>query len=172
MACGVYASNYLLEGLFDHEETDYALGLLTSDSDRSWLNMLRVGATMTTEAWDNKYKSNNGWSHAWSASPAHILPRKVMGIEPAEPGFGRITIRPRPGHLTSAQTKLPTIRGDVLAEFRHVPGRRFELRVTIPANTRADVLLPAVAGDFTLLHNRKRIRAACRERPCARSSVG
>ncbi len=153
MACGVYASNYLLEGLFDHDQADYALSLLTSSTDRSWLNMIRVGATMTTEAWDNKYKSNNGWSHAWSASPAHILPRKVLGIEPAEPGFGKVSIHPRPGHLATAEARLPTIRGDILAGFSQVPGKRFELRVTLPANTTADVSLPASTRNFTLTHN-------------------
>ena len=150
MACGVYSSNYLLEALYDNDEADYALSLLTDSTDRSWLNMIRVGATMTTEAWDNKYKSNNGWSHAWSASPAHIIPRKIMGIEPAEPGFGKINIRPRPGNLTEAKTKMPTIRGDIDVDFKQEPGKSLELNVTIPANTTADVYMPASSKKYTL----------------------
>ena len=142
--------NYLLEALYDNDEADYALSLLTDSTDRSWLNMIRVGATMTTEAWDNKYKSNNGWSHAWSASPAHIIPRKIMGIEPAEPGFGKINIRPRPGNLTEAKTKMPTIRGDIDVDFKQEPGKSLELNVTIPANTTADVYMPASSKKYTL----------------------
>lgn len=152
MACGVYSANYLLEGLFDAGEADYAMKLLTSESDRSWYNMLRVGATMTTEAWDNKYKSNNGWSHAWSSSPAHILPRKVMGIEPVEPGFRRISIRPRPAGLSWAEAKLPTIRGAVISKFTVSPDM-FNLSVSIPANMLADVYLPlpGETKDYRLL---------------------
>lgn len=142
MACGVYGANYLLEALLNYDQTDYAFSLLTADSDRSWMNMIRLGATMTTEAWDNKYKSNNGWSHAWSASPVHIIPRKIMGIEPAEAGFGKMTIKPRPGPLSHAKVKLPTIRGDVLMSFANKPQQSFVMNLTIPANTTADVYLP------------------------------
>lgn len=142
MACGVYGSNYLLEAMFDANESEYALSLLTDTTDRSWYNMLKVGATMTTEAWDNKYKSNNGWSHAWSSSPAHILPRKLMGIEPLTPGFETIMIKPKPASVKNASVILPTIRGKVKAEFVN-ESERFYLSVDIPGNTQAKVSLPA-----------------------------
>ncbi len=141
MACGVYGANYLLEALFNEHETEYALNLLTSDTDRSWLNMLRVGSTMTTEAWDNRYKSNNGWSHAWSASPAHIIPRKIMGVEPLTPGFEKIRIAPQPGNLLEASCKVPTIKGPVIVNFNQEPGI-FSLNFEIPANTSARVIIP------------------------------
>lgn len=154
MACSVYSANYLLEGLFDAGEGEYARSLLTSKSDRSWYNMLRVGATMTTEAWDNKYKNNNGWSHAWSSSPAHILPRKVVGITPSAAGFRRVTIRPQPSGLAWAKAKLPTISGPVEVGFDQQQGD-FMLTVSLPANVEADVYLPISAEtmDFTLSQN-------------------
>src|SRR5690606_33603855 len=154
MACGVYSANYLLEGLFDAGEAEYARSLLTSKSDRSWYNMLRVGATMTTEAWDNKYKDNNGWSHAWSASPAHILPRKLIGITPSEPGFRRVRIKPQPSGLAWAKAKLPTISGPVEVGFDRRQSD-FMLTVSLPANVEADVYLPIPenAKDFTLSQN-------------------
>lgn len=158
MACGVYSSNYLLEALFNYAQPDYAFSLLTSDSDRSWLNMIRVGATMTTEAWDNKYKANNGWSHAWSASPVHIIPRKIMGIEPAEPGFGKIVIKPRPGSLSYAKAKLPTIRGDIDVEFIQNIGKSFELNISIPVNTQAKVYIPKIADLYKLTLDGKMVK--------------
>ncbi len=160
MACGVYGAHYLLEALFNSGQTDYAFSLLTDSTDRSWLNMLRLGATMTTEAWDNKYKTNNGWSHAWSASPAHIIPRKIMGIEPAEPGFGKINIRPHPGNLTLANAKVPTIRGDIDVDFIQEPGKSFELNILIPFNTTASVFVPKVSEKYTLTLNRKNVKGA------------
>lgn len=141
MACGVYGANYLLEALFDAGEADYALSLLTSKTDRSWYNMIRLGSTMTTEAWDNKYKSNNGWSHAWSSSPAHILPRKLVGIEPLTPGFESLRIKPAISELKEASAKLPTIRGEVNAGFVK-DDSAFRLTASIPGNTRAQVYLP------------------------------
>lgn len=142
MACGVYGANYLLEALFDVGEAEYALSLLTSTTDRSWFNMLRIGSTMTTEAWDNKYKNNNGWSHAWSSSPAHIIPRKLMGIEPMTPGFETIRIKPAISSLKEASVKLPTIRGDIDVCYHNTPDV-FKLTVSIPGNTLARVYLPA-----------------------------
>lgn len=142
MACGVYGANYLLEALFDAGEPGYAVELMTSTTDRSWYNMLRIGSTMTTEAWDNKYKTNNGWSHAWSSSPAHILPRKLMGIEPVAPGFETFRIRPQAASLEEASVKLPTIRGSIEAGFVNKPDS-FMLEISVPGNTKAQVYLPA-----------------------------
>jgi len=141
MACGVYAANYLLEALFDAGEAEYALSLITSTSDRSWYNMIRIGSTMTIEAWDNKYKTNNGWSHAWSSSPAHILPRKLIGIEPETPGFELFRIKPAITSIKEASAKLPTIRGEIIAAFIN-ENNSFKLTVTVPGNTKAHVYLP------------------------------
>jgi hypothetical protein len=140
MACSVYASQYLLDGLYDAGEAEHALALMTSEGKRSWLNMLRAGATMTTEAWDETFKPNLTWNHAWATAPANVVARKLMGVEPLEPGFGFMRIRPRPAGLASAALKVPTIRGPV--EVRWRGGDRPELEVTIPANTRAEVWPP------------------------------
>ena len=147
MACSVYPTIYLLEALYDAGEAGYALDLMTSDTDRSWLNMIRVGSTVTTEAWDVKYKANEGWTHAWSTAPVQIIPRKLMGIEPLEPGFGKVLIRPNPGNLAQAKVLYPTIRGPISVEFDR--GNKldyFHLTVSLPANMTAQVALP-IAGN-------------------------
>jgi alpha-L-rhamnosidase len=146
MACSVYPTVYLLEALYDAGEDQAALDLMTNDSDRGWLNMIRAGSTVTTEAWDIKYKKNSGWTHAWSSAPAQILPRKLMGIEPLEPGFGKVRIQPRPGNLMHASARLPSIRGPFSAAFRRPADGSFELDVMLPANTTAQVILPALGN--------------------------
>ncbi|HEY0272731.1 MAG TPA: alpha-L-rhamnosidase C-terminal domain-containing protein, partial [Chitinophaga sp.] len=161
MACGVYAANYLMEGLFNAEQSNYALELMTNDSDRGWLNMIRIGATMTIEAWDLKYDPNDlSWSHAWSASPAHLIPRRIMGIQPAEPGFGKIIIKPQPGHLQWAKMKLPSIHGDILADLTQVEGASFNVNTTIPANTTARVYLPKLPGSYVVTMDGKTVAHA------------
>lgn len=144
MACGVYPSQYVLEVFFDHMEAEHAIALLTSESDRSWLNMLRMGSTVTTEAWDMKYKHNISWTHAWSSPPAHIIPRKLMGIEPASPGYRHVRIRPQPGSLERAAMILPTIRGGIHLCITNSASEPFRIDLTLPANTTATVILPTL----------------------------
>ena len=145
MACSVYGAQYLLEGLYEAGRSDAALDLMTSKDVRSWYNMLRVGSTITLEAWDNRFKSNQDWNHAWGAVPGNIIPRFLMGVRPLEAGFAKVLIQPQPGDLKKALYKVPTIRGPVKVSFRNVPGRHFELNVDIPVNMTARISLPIKA---------------------------
>jgi hypothetical protein len=142
MACSVYGSQFLLDALYEAGEAEYALQLLSSTAGRSWYNMIRAGSTITMEAWDNIYKPNQDWNHAWGGAPANLIPRKLMGIEPLEPGFRKIRIKPQPASLESASIQMPTIRGPVRVFFRNKPEQRFYLEAGIPANSLAMVWLP------------------------------
>jgi hypothetical protein len=146
MACSVYGAQYLLEALYAAGRAESALSLMTSDSKRSWLNMLRVGATMTTEAWDELYKPNLTWNHAWGSAPANIVARKIAGIEPAAPGFSRISIRPQLAGLERGDLEMPTPRGGVRVAWS-ATDKGLSLEVAIPANTRAEVALPLARND-------------------------
>src|SRR5690554_4030458 len=141
MACSVYGSQFLLDGIYDAHDADYGLQLLTSTGERSWYNMIRVGSTISLEAWDNKYKPNQDWNHAWGAAPANLIPRKLMGIEPLEPGFSKIRIKPQPSSLEFAEIKHPTIKGEIKAKFKN-SSNEFMLEVDIPGNTTAELHLP------------------------------
>lgn len=141
MACSVYGSQFLLDAIYNSHDANYGLELLTSTSERSWYNMIRVGSTITLEAWDNKYKPNQDWNHAWGAAPANLIPRKLMGIEPLEPGFSKIRIKPQPSSLEFAEIKHPTIKGEIKAKFKN-SSNEFMLEVDIPGNTTAELHLP------------------------------
>ena len=143
MACSVYGSQFLLEALYAAGEDDYALALLTSTGERSWAHMVYdVGTTITLEAWDNRFKPNQDWNHAWGAAPANIIPRNLMGVQPLEPGFSEILIAPQPGSLEWAELTTPTIRGPVSVRFENKPGQSFHLTIETPANTVTRVLIP------------------------------
>jgi hypothetical protein len=145
MDCSVYGAQYFMEALFELGLDRHALDLATADGDRSWWHMVNdVGTTITLEAWDNKYKPNQDWNHAWGAAPANLLPRKLMGIEPTSPGFATLRVKPRPGGLSWASIKLPTIRGAVHASFKETADL-FVLDIETPANTRADIHLPLLS---------------------------
>ncbi len=152
MACSVYGSQYLLESLYEANEDDYALSLLTSTLERSWAHMIYdVGTTITLEAWDNEFKPNQDWNHAWGAAPANIIPGFLMGVQPIEPGFSKIQIKPQVGMLKSGILDLPTIRGTVHVHFEKVENESFSLKIQIPANTKAKVYIPKLGIDNSIV---------------------
>ncbi|MBQ8061140.1 MAG: family 78 glycoside hydrolase catalytic domain [Bacteroidales bacterium] len=141
MACSVYGAQFLLEALYDGGAGQEALDLMTDDSLRSWYNMVRCGSTITLEAWDDSFKPNQDWNHLWGAAPGNIIPFKMMGVEPLEPGFSKVRIRPQPGSLEHAQMSLPTIRGTIRMIIENTPQRR-SVSLELPANMEAEIVLP------------------------------
>jgi len=144
MAGSPYAAQYLLEALFENGEDAAALALITAPGDRSWRHMVESGATITWEAWDQKYKPNQDWNHAWGAAPANLLPRFVLGAQPLTPGWGRALIQPHPGTLTSVEGRMPTPHGELSVGWKL--DKNFNLRLTLPAGMTAKVELPALEG--------------------------
>jgi alpha-L-rhamnosidase len=157
MACSVYAAQYLLEGLFEHGAGAEALALMTAPADRSWRHMLQSGTTITWEAWDQKYKPNQDWNHAWGAAPANLLPRFLLGAQPLVPGWRRARIRPVPGTLTRAEGVVPTPRGPIRVEW--TGGERFTLRIALPAGMSAAIELPAAPGSRGVFSGGRPLRA-------------
>jgi len=145
MACSVYGSQFLLDGIYDARYGDYGLSLLTSKDDRSWFNMIKAGSTITMEAWDNKFKPNQDWNHAWGAAPANIISRKLMGIEPTSPGWNSFVIKPQIADLKHAAITVPTIKGSIKVSYSQ-SDHSFEANVSVPGNTSAGVYLPLKQG--------------------------
>ncbi|MBS3761758.1 MAG: alpha-L-rhamnosidase, partial [Planctomycetes bacterium] len=148
MACSVYGAQHLLDALYRTGAEDYALELLTSTDDRSWGHMVEEGATMTWEGWDWKYKKNLDWNHPWGAAPANLIPRRLMGVRPLRPGFGKVLIQPQSGDLTSAECRVPTIRGPIDVRLENSEDV-FKMEVHIPVNTAARAELPAGQGEVS-----------------------
>ena len=98
MVPSVYGAQYLLEALFENDDTDTALGLITTNSPRSWLNMMNAGSTLTTEAWSFADKANQDWNHAWGSAPGNLTARYVLGVRPLKPGFSEVIIQPKAWH--------------------------------------------------------------------------
>jgi hypothetical protein len=151
MACSVYGAQFLLEGLYKAGEPDYAMSLMTATHDRSWWNMIRSGSTITMEAWDMKYKPNSDWNHAWGAAPANIIPGYMWGIRPVKPGYSKAVIKPQLSTLTYSHISVPTIRGNIVAEFKN-SGKSKEYLIIIPANMECDFVITTVNNLTIKLH--------------------
>ena len=134
MGCSVYGAQFLMEALYNSGADNYALELMTATHDRSWYNMIKVGSTISMEAWDMKYKPNSDWDHAWGAAPANIVPRYLWGIQPKTPGFGVVSIKPQMGNLKNSSIVVPTIKGQIKGEYKKISNRLTEFLIELPAN--------------------------------------
>lgn len=143
MPPSVYGAQYLLDALFQSGDTDTALALMTTNGPRGWLNMLNMGSTLTTEAWNFSDKPNLDWNHAWGAAAGNLIARFVLGVRPLTPGYSQILIQPHLGRtLSFVRGTVPTIRGPVFVRATSVQGR-YQILVDLPGNVTATVALPA-----------------------------
>jgi alpha-L-rhamnosidase len=151
MRCSVYAARYFMEALFENGQSAAALKLMTADNDRSWKHMADSGTTITWEAWDMKYKPNQDWNHAWGAAPANLLPRYLLGVEHAKPGWELASIRPYTGELSFAKGTVPTPRGPILIDWKNEA--TFTISIQLPGDMPAKLNLPARDGTTTVTVN-------------------
>lgn len=145
MAVSVYGAQHLVDGLFLNGASDYGIELLTSREERSWGHMVYdVGTTITLEAWDDRFKPNQDWNHAWGAAPANLIPRRLMGITPIEPGFRKVRIQPQIGNLEFASIRHPTLLGPIDLEARQTE-TEIEATLSLPSGMSAEVVLEGLA---------------------------
>lgn len=159
MACSVYGSQFLMDGLYNAGEADYALDLLASTEERSWYNMIRIGSTITLEAWALRFKNNLDWNHAWGAVPANAIPRGLWGIKPKIPGFGVATIKPQMSVLQSSSIEVPTVLGTIKGKYIVIDARLQTYEIEIPGNMVAEFSLNNLAGKV-LIHNGDKVPSA------------
>ncbi|GAK98045.1 hypothetical protein JCM19294_1667 [Nonlabens tegetincola] len=159
MACSVYGAQFLMDGLYNAGEEDYALELLSSQAKRSWYNMIRVGSTISLEAWDYEYKVNLDWNHAWGAAPANVIPRGLWGITPKTAGFAVASIKPQMSTLRHSEIEVPTVRGTIKAKYTYNGKRLQTYEIEIPGNMVAEFSLNDLDGK-DLIHNGEKVPSA------------
>ena len=154
MACSPYGAQFLLDALFMSGAEQTAIELMRSEEKRSWMNMIRRGSTISMEAWDNEFKPNQDWNHAWGAAPANIIPRRLAGIRPIANGFTRFVVDPKPADLKEFAITHPTPHGAISLEY--ADGK---YSLTVPEGTEAVVAgktLKAGKHDVTTASRRRR----------------
>jgi alpha-L-rhamnosidase len=160
MATGFLGTKPLLPVLSAHGHHDLAVRLFQSRAFPSWGYEVVNGATTVWERWDSFTKQDgfgrhnaamNSFSHYAFGAVCEWMFRSLAGIDSEGPGYRRIVIAPGPPSPGSNPDRAPidrvkaaydSPRGRIAVAWKRSPGR-FELQVTIPANTGALVLLPA-----------------------------
>jgi len=148
LSTGFLGTPFLLFTLADHGRTDVAYRLLLNETYPSWGYMLSKGATTWWERWngDSGDPAMNSYNHYAFGSVIAWVYRYVTGIDTSldSPGFKKIVIRPHlDSRITSARGEYDSIYGKIVTDWKGSAEGPFSLKVTIPANTTADVFLPA-----------------------------
>ncbi|HWC73980.1 MAG TPA: family 78 glycoside hydrolase catalytic domain, partial [Gemmatimonadales bacterium] len=150
LTTGFLGTPQLLPVLSRTGHLDVAYGLLMQKTYPSWLYPITRGATTMWERWDGIRPDSsfedagmNSFNHYAFGAVGNWMYRTIGGIDidPSSPGGKRVRIAPRPGGgLTHARASLETLYGTLVSAWR-LDGRQFQLNVTVPANTTAEITL-------------------------------
>ncbi|HOW69561.1 MAG TPA: family 78 glycoside hydrolase catalytic domain [Phycisphaerae bacterium] len=144
LATGIFGTKYMLNTLTDLGRADLAYTMVSQKTFPGWGHMLQNGATTLWEHWefsDNVFSHN----HPMFGSVGEWFFKALAGInpDPAALGFDRIIIRPQVvADLTWVKGTYNSVRGPVGCQWR-IDRDTLLVDVTVPANTKATVYLPA-----------------------------
>jgi alpha-L-rhamnosidase len=147
VTAGDVGFRYLLQALAQGGRSDVIYRMITQTNQPGYGYMLKKGATSLTEAWDAN--PNSSHNHFMLGQITEWFYKDLAGIDcdPAGPGFKQIIIRPQPvGDLKWVRARYDSVRGKISSEW-HRDGDKFTLKITIPANTTANVFLPAKSAE-------------------------
>ncbi len=153
MSTGFHSTYRMMMELTRAGRTDLAYKLALERTFPSWGYSIDNGATTIWERWDGYVKGRgfqdtgmNSFNHYAIGAVGEWMYRVVLGInaDPAQPGWKRAVIRPRPGGgLTWAKGSYHSIRGKIEVAWRQPSADAFSLDVTIPPGVTATVYVPA-----------------------------
>ena len=139
----------MCDALVDAGLVDEAYLLLLQERCPSWLYPVSMGATTVWERWDSMLPDGTinpgemtSFNHYALGAVADFLQRVVAGLAPAEPGYRRLLVRPRPGGgLVEAAASLRTRHGEASVRWeRH--DDRLRVDIGVPHGCSATVDLP------------------------------
>ena len=143
MTAGDIGYRYLLVALADGGRSDLIYRMIDQDQKPGYAYILKKGDTAMTEAWDANLSSSH--DHFMLGQITEWFYGQLVGLRSADDGggFKKIIVAPQPvGDLTWAQASYDSICGPVSARWER-SGGTFTLKVSIPANTSAEVRVPA-----------------------------
>ena len=145
---GIFGAKYVPRALAENGHASVAFRMLTQPEYPGWAHWLRQGATTLWESWNGDASRNHimfGDISAWMYQYlAGIIP------DPAQPGFKNTIIRPNPvTGLDWAKAWHQSPYGRIEVAWR-LSDSRFELDLTVPANSTATVEWPCGCSDVSL----------------------
>jgi alpha-L-rhamnosidase len=150
---GFVGTPLICSALTDVEAVDAAYHLLLQHECPSWLYPVSMGATTIWERWDSLLPDGSinpgqmtSFNHYAFGAIGDWMHRVVAGLAPAEPGYRRLHIAPKPGGgLTSAYAAHETPYGRAEVRWSR-DDETLHVQVTIPPGAAAEVHLPDSEG--------------------------
>ena len=149
LSTGFLGTPLALDVLADNGHITLAYDLLERTEYPSWGYMVTRGATTIWERWNGDVGdvTMNSFNHYALGAVSGFLYRRVAGLEPLLPGFARVRIAPlvdaRFGH---AGCNYQSVRGRFFTDWQMTDDGRVTLNVELPANTTAEIRIPAAAS--------------------------
>ena len=146
---GFLGTPLLSQVLDETGEIDLMYKLLFNETYPSWFYSINQGATTIWERW-NSYSKQEGFNPENMNSLNHYaygaigewMYERIAGIAPIEAGYKTISIAPQIRQpLTSASASLNSPYGKVSSSWEVIRGT-FSLKITVPPNTTAKVMVP------------------------------
>jgi hypothetical protein len=137
---------YFLDALARHGRSDVIYDIASRTNLGSYGFIVNNGWTSMPEAWDAD--TGASMNHCMLGHIQEWFMGWIAGIQPdpAAPGFRHFVVAPQPvGRLTWARGSYDSIRGPIESHWTR-GADRFELTLTVPANTTATVAIPASAA--------------------------
>jgi alpha-L-rhamnosidase len=150
IATGFAGTPYVTVALDRTGQLDAAYRVLRATKCPSFLYPVTMGATTIWERWDAIKPDGSlnatgmtSLNHYALGAMADWLHTRVAGLAPTSPGYRTIRVAPQPGGgLTHASARLRTPRGMASVAWRIERQRHVTLKVTVPPDTIAEVVLP------------------------------
>jgi alpha-L-rhamnosidase len=157
ISTGFAGTPFITDALTKTGHLDDAYALLMQRECPSWLYPVTMGATTVWERWDSMLPDGTinpgemtSFNHYALGAVADWMHRTIGGIAPAEPGYSRVRIAPRPGGgLTWADTRLETRNGSVRVKWHREDGA-LVVETELPAGVTGVLSLPG-APDVELV---------------------
>lgn len=151
---GFVGTPLICDALCSTGHYDAAYDLLMQRECPSWLYPVTMGATTIWERWDSLLPDGSvnpgemtSFNHYALGAVADWLHRTVGGLAPAEPGYRRLAIAPRPGGgLNYASARHLTPYGMAECAWKIQDGN-IEVKVVVPPGVTASVSLPGKEGE-------------------------
>ncbi len=167
LSCGFLGTYNLCPALSKYNKDKTAYNLLLQRKEPSWLYSVDQGATTIWERW-NSYTYDKGFGDVGMNSFNHYaygaigewMYRFMAGIEPAEPGFKKISLQPRvdlrkSDELPEGQQNIKFVKasfnsaaGMIKSEWSTEKG--FIYNCSVPKKATANLTLPAIGNKIIL----------------------
>lgn len=149
LSTGFLGTPFLCHVLTRNGYPDVAYDLLLQESYPSWLYPVRMGATTIWERWDGQKTDStfqdpgmNSFNHYAYGAIGDWMYRNSAGIDNSSPGFREILIRPYiTKKLDYSKATFESPYGTIASGWER-KNNRIYIKVKVPANTKAKILLP------------------------------